>query len=284
MSEREPLRVQSLAQVYDHLRRGHWVAVVAPRFSGKSDFARDLKDYTARAHPRWKVVLVEFADVATLEGAWEQVAGKATSRKTRAPVSSAPFDLVARLRDVLQAGGRGSLCLLMNGLDSLPCEVLSLLASELRRFHGDQENKKLRERLRLAVFGASQVDLLTRQPFSPLADVLERIELPDFTKDKTGVLFSRSLRRESVSPDVLDAVFAQTAGHSHLVLELARIVKRKTRKEQHLTNATVTERGQQWAAEACQRTRRDKCFAEVIRALDSDAQVFHLVRQLMRVR
>ena len=66
-------RRPQIQSVLQQLERGEWCSVIAPRFSGKSTFARQLSVSLSEEHPAWQIVSVEFQAAGTLEKAWAQV-------------------------------------------------------------------------------------------------------------------------------------------------------------------------------------------------------------------
>lgn len=286
------VRETRLSEIVERLELNQWCAVVAPPLSGKTTLARQLTERLKQAHPQWRVVCVRFKQARTLQHAWTQLlqqAGVPDASVGEQP-SNCRDPSGTRSRSTRRTGVAESLaglvadrsatcCLVLDELERLPDEVLRLLALELRRFRNSARFSAQHSRVHCVLFGGTKLLYLTSKPFSPLANIIETMPLPDLSKEEAAVAFSSVLAGVPLNGELQSALFAETAGHPYLVAEIAAAF---SRRPSDLSVEMIEKIGTDYAvAWAEDDTKADLCFRRAIRWLSRDRRAFETVLALL---
>jgi signal transduction histidine kinase len=257
------------------LERGEWCAVIAPRFSGKSTFARQLHKSLTQEHPAWKVVHARFGTEATLGRAWERVRNEFTGMCGSTDAAPSRPGIREDLTEWIGAS-TGDVCLLLDNLDELPDEVLRLLAGEFRRLRDDLPLQAIVARLHVVFFGAMKLHYLSAAELSPLSGIVQKIDLPDLNCEQAAEAFSQVASTEKLTDEARQALFEETAGHPYLVGIIAERVGGGEG-----TAAGIRVAAKQWGEHAVRLSEPlDPCFQDVIVYLERDHRAFDVVRRL----
>lgn len=271
------LRREELSTISSKLENGTWCAVMAPRFSGKSTLAKQLADTLKVGHPSWRTVHVHFERCGTLAQAWKHMneavwGGSAHAETTRHPASNLDVFVEAASRIDEKA-----LCLLLDGLDRLPDEVLRLMGNDLRRLKNQQNYAYDRERIHIVFFGAMKLFYLTADPLSPLMGVVDSIDLLDLNQEESVELFTRLLESPGLEAAARTVLYDETAGHPYLVRELAGRCA-----EAGFETHSIRSAAEEWSLNAARYpVFEDPCFSEIKASLDNHKRAFSAARSLL---
>lgn len=265
--------------IIDLLSKDKWCAVVAPRFSGKTTFARQLCQSIASEHTSWKLVHIEFSSVLTIEAAGEQIAESLITYGTSSRHCSNKLSISTMLEKLLRDSQDGTLCLILDGLDILPGQVLRLIAGEFRSLYEYRRAERGRSRLLLVFLGALELQYLTAGALSPLSNVLEPFELPDLTREQTAELFCSRLKIDSLNYDNTSILYDETAGHPYLVSILTKSFPCEWNA---IRGKDLSRVASDWS-KACADlgSSVDECFKEIIQYLENHKQAFDVAVSLL---
>jgi GAF domain-containing protein len=253
--------------------------VIAPRFSGKTVFAKQLKEAIEEEEPSWRVELVCFEQAKTVAEAWQQVeATLAADQPSQCWVDDGR-PIADRLAALVEASPFTVQCLLLDGLDELPDEVLRLIATELRTFKNSGDYREAATRVRCVLFGATKLRFLTCDRYSPLNNMIEELDLPDLTDDEGCRVFAELMGKPELAEDVSAALAEATAGHVYLLDFLA---KRLADVPGAVGVAEIRSAARRWSdAVTVRNAKPDACLHEAIEYVERDRRAFEVVLQLL---
>lgn len=268
-------RTSELENLFRRLDRGEWCAVVAPPFSGRTTLAKLLETGLTKRHPKWKIGHLAFRRQASVNEAAREIIeslGEAGGREEGLPSAPVLADQLA-----LKTGALGSdFCLILDGLDALPDQVLGLIAAELRRYR-NAFSATAKRKLHCVLFGGSKLFYQTR-PTSPLGNIVETITMSDLTPLETVEVLS-SWTDASISLEAGRSLFRLTAGHPYFVRTLA---DRLGKEGQTITTSRLEAAASQWKAECLTLPDiSDPCLMQTLDYLQSHRRAFRAILQLL---
>jgi hypothetical protein len=112
-----------------------------------------------------------------------------------------------------------------------------------------------------------------------LANIIQTIPLVDFSEEETAAAFSCVLPEVHLDEQLQSALFAETAGHPHLVAKLAEaFINHRGELTVEMIETTATDLALAWANE---HSTADLCFRRAIRWVSRNRRAFEAVLALL---
>jgi tRNA A-37 threonylcarbamoyl transferase component Bud32 len=267
---------ESDSQFDDYLRRSEYIAVLGPKYSGKTSLLA-RKFHGLRSRQRHLPIYINVSPLRTLDGeAWHQRLHSLIIEGGGGELAEAPLATNAlRLRDALlhilkdQIQGR-VLVIMLDDVEMIPLLILTPLMAMIREIYSSREITEAFKRCVFVLAGCFLPDDLIADPTISPFRVAERIHVLDATINGVTQLTSLMRSMNQPLPNWLpERVYAWTEGDLYLTQRLCALLE-------HYSELTM-ELVDQIAAHAL---IEDDIFHSIIHHLDRNPRLVPLLEKI----